>query len=163
MKLSELQKNNYAIDYFGLRLIVPKGYRWLATDLTGEVFAYKKKPNQGIDEWDSQWDKSLIHELFDEIDDWKESLVEIELSLDEKIEAALASCDQKTIEYFGKKLVIPDFANYIAMDKCGAVYVYEIKPGTWDSSWAAGGKCHLILRTNTTIKNWKDTLREVSK
>ena len=54
-KLTDFTPNTLQIDlqgrraywYFGVVVYVPKGYKWLAMDINGEVFAYEDKPTKG--------------------------------------------------------------------------------------------------------------------
>lgn len=44
MKLLEEKLPTKTVDFFGLRLSIPNGYKWLAADEDGEVWAYRNKP-----------------------------------------------------------------------------------------------------------------------
>lgn len=39
------------VNYCGLPVAVPKGFKWLAIDENGDVFAYKKKPYLDCGNW----------------------------------------------------------------------------------------------------------------
>lgn len=54
-KLTDFTPNTLQIDlegrraywYFGVVVYVPKGYKWLAMDSNGQLFAYRVKPTKG--------------------------------------------------------------------------------------------------------------------
>ena len=39
------------INYCGLPVAIPKGYKWVAIDSSGDVYAYKKKPYIDCGQW----------------------------------------------------------------------------------------------------------------
>lgn len=41
------------VNYCGLPLAIPKGFKWVAMDTNGDVYAYKRKPYKGLD--DRSW------------------------------------------------------------------------------------------------------------
>lgn len=39
------------VNFFGLPVVVPKGFKWLALDDNGDIYAYRKKPYYGRSDW----------------------------------------------------------------------------------------------------------------
>ena len=65
------------VEYFEQRITVPVGYRFVATDQSGSVMAYKKRPYLGRIVWKSKDDAPLYLGTFDVvIEDWDLSLKE---------------------------------------------------------------------------------------
>ena len=67
--------------------------------------------------------------------------------------------------YYGMSLDnVPGWANWVAMDNCGAVYVYEQKPFKARISWDIkdiGSHLHIGRSKNLPVTWWKETLRKL--
>ena len=47
------------VNYCGMPVAVPKGFKWLAMDIDGKVWAYRKKPVLDHMTWDVRYDRVL--------------------------------------------------------------------------------------------------------
>lgn len=76
-KFSIKQDNTKVVDYFGLPFRIPNKYKYIATDGSGDIYAYIDKPVIG--ERTHAWGDARYCSLMDvEFEgDWKESLVEV--------------------------------------------------------------------------------------
>lgn len=71
-KIDTTQYNQ--VNYFGLILSVPKQYEYIATDYSGNLYAYEKEPESGDDSFWSTSPSEKIFYITDNTDDWKQSL-----------------------------------------------------------------------------------------
>ena len=69
------------VSYFGYHYLVPKPYKYIATDVTGNVYCYKEKPvindNHKV-VWQPQTPAVISLGRVSFEGDWKDSLMEIE-------------------------------------------------------------------------------------
>jgi hypothetical protein len=71
---------------------------------------------------------------------------------------------QKTVEYFGLILTIPDndYPIWLAVDADGEVYMYPMKPTRKDSFWNDTLSYQVkICRVNLHDIDWTTTLKEI--
>jgi hypothetical protein len=67
------------VDYFGIKLLLPDGFSYLATDQDGEVWAFYEEPYIGIATWQPKhYKEKSPPSLLAKVDlkglDWKETL-----------------------------------------------------------------------------------------
>lgn len=70
----------------------------------------------------------------------------------------------KVIDYHGYNLIVPEYVNYIAIDKNGTMVVYKNKPYIEDDEdfWTIDDNEYEVLEMIAHYKgNWKDSLFEV--
>jgi hypothetical protein len=71
---------------------------------------------------------------------------------------------QKTVEYFGLILTIPDVACWLATDSDGSVYLYTDPPVRCGSSWDEHSDSDIsvfICKVNLNDIDWTTTLKEI--
>jgi hypothetical protein len=111
MKLGQEVKK---VTYFGIKLNIPKGYRYVATDSDGRVYAFKHKPNTGNSAWVCVTDNfSFVVDVELEGEDWRDTLVSYKKLSKKKLKAFYES--------FGK-------SGWFATDKDGSVFWYKNEP-----------------------------------
>lgn len=75
--------------------------------------------------------------------------------------------DAKEVKYYGFTFLVPNYVNYIAIDKCGDIYGYREKPyidersGTFNPT---GEGTYCTISDNETFKvigDWKLSLQKV--
>lgn len=79
MKLIELDYHTKVVKYFGITLTVPSHTNWLATDGSGNLYAYTAKPTniKPKSYWSSIEEYTLIGKLDLEGMDWYATLREV--------------------------------------------------------------------------------------
>lgn len=70
----------------------------------------------------------------------------------------------KTISYFGRRYLVPNYAQAVATEKSGRVYVYEVMYRTEDEEWNVGfalfPKIDCIDECNEeSARVWRTSLR----
>lgn len=67
------------VNYFGLTLYVPKGFKWLATDEDGSIWAYKHKPNNEFSStsWSCELGEIIQVASVQEVEGWTYSRVKV--------------------------------------------------------------------------------------
>ena len=61
------------------------------------------------------------------------------------------------INYYQHEIEVPEWANWIAIDESGAVWIYELKPRLCSSHWSSdGGESDYLLPFN--LSDWKYSL-----
>lgn len=79
MKLIEIDYSTKVVKYFGITLTVPAYTNWLATDKSGNLYAYEQKPLniKPKSYWSSIEEHTLIGKLDLEGMDWYATLREV--------------------------------------------------------------------------------------
>lgn len=74
---------------------------------------------------------------------------------------SFVSDSTKIVDYFGIELCVPDWVEFIATDRCGAVYGYEMEPEACngDNVFCALGQIY-DLRTRIRLKDHKNTWKK---
>lgn len=62
-------------NYFGLPIVIPKGYKWIAMDSDGEVYIYKAKPLLRFSYFNGSCVK--VASVIDYKGSWKDSLIKV--------------------------------------------------------------------------------------
>lgn len=69
---------------------------------------------------------------------------------------------QKTVNYFGIDLIVPDEYGFLATDKGGSVYWYEERPefdkSQWDTDASVGS---FLCGVDLEGMDWRESLMEV--
>lgn len=70
----------------------------------------------------------------------------------------------KEVNYFNKKMYVPENTKYIAMDNSGTIYAYTKKPYIIDdrSLWSSNDYYVFIGEAASTNVDWKKSLRQVA-
>lgn len=70
----------------------------------------------------------------------------------------------KEVNYFNKKMYVPENTKYIAMDNSGTIYAYTKKPYIIDdrSLWSSNDYYVFIGEATSTNIDWKKSLRQVA-
>jgi hypothetical protein len=74
---------------------------------------------------------------------------------------------QKTVEYFGLILTIPESASYLATDDDGAIFIHSHEPeldenvGYWYTPDDIDAYCYMLCKVNLNNIDWKTTLKEI--
>ena len=73
------KENNKKINYFGMKLIVPKSAKWIATDRYGDVYGYEEKPElvKGSNSWQLNSANYYQVGIVRSVKFWQKSLMEI--------------------------------------------------------------------------------------
>lgn len=71
----------FVVDYFGMQIIVPKYYRYLAVDSDGSLFAHRQKPELFPLDKTARWFSGFSDTFLGDVDlegmDWRETLKEV--------------------------------------------------------------------------------------
>ena len=67
----------------------------------------------------------------------------------------------KKVMYFGHELIVPDWVNWISIDKGGHAFGYDWQPRQLDFEWRSFGGVKFLLSFNSSGFDWRETLREV--
>lgn len=69
----------------------------------------------------------------------------------------------KKINYFGNEYKVSDKVNYVATDKDGCIWGYDVKPKAGFASFACNEPPYIdrLGEDSEVAKNWKDSLRQV--
>lgn len=67
----------------------------------------------------------------------------------------------KVVSYYGKLIVVPQWTKYIAMNKDGQIFAWEIKPRTNSYLWYIYKqyRFQLVAQGDPNIIKWKKSLR----
>lgn len=74
--------------------------------------------------------------------------------------------EQKTVEYFGMQIVVPEWVKWLAVDGDGKLFGYECEPDIlvnedWDEWYSQEGKCRCITEVILEEEHWSQTLMEL--
>ena len=72
--------------------------------------------------------------------------------------------DAKEVKYFGFTFLVPNYVNYIAIDKCGDIYGYGEKPSIDEMFGFSGEGVYCTISDGETFKvtgDWKLSLQKV--
>lgn len=86
MKLKEALKETYnpehpfmVVNYFGVNVLIEPKYNFIATDGSGTVLLFIKRPGFTATTWASEGPEKVLMYLNKKIDGWKDSLAEVSM------------------------------------------------------------------------------------
>lgn len=166
IKLQVVEEKEFIVNWDEL----PKDANYITIDSDGEVDVFPKAPTTSCSPtvsgywYCSRHNSIRVLDLDYKVLNWKDTLrsrKDTPTVIDLEV--------QKEIEYEVEWDNLPDWANYVAIDKDGAVCCYDTKPIDGEDKWGLWGldwdNYQFIVELNAEVTNWQETLtsRPVSK
>lgn len=139
-------------------LDLPEWATWIATESAGALWAYQYEPIAGAWGWTTERGKYMCLDRLNPPNNWR--------STKRKVDKPATAADILPHDIYGPITDLPDWANWVATDSDGDVYVYEEEPilqdDIFDVPWQTGTE---FKRINTVKppKDWRSTKRKIKR